>query len=195
MAASRRRPLLYAVIGLVAVWLLALAGYELAKKAKVTPEKFAALANSIDFNKLSAADRARALRELADKLNHLTLEDRRTMRFDHRLFDQLTEDEKAWFLEATMPTQITQALNAFESLPEDRRQKTIDNALKSLRNADAQANNATPLSPELEARLRTLGLKTFYKESSAETKAELAPLLNELQTQMENGRHFRHGQD
>jgi len=195
MAASRRRPLLYAVIGLVLVWLLALAGYELARKAKVTPDEIAQLANSIDLNKLSPAERARILRLLAEKYNRLTPEDRRGLRPDRRLFDEMTDDEKEQFIEDTMPNQIKQAINAFENLPDDRRQKVIDNALNNLRNGTNSGSGpgGAPLTPELEAKVRTLGLKTFYKESSAETKAELAPLLNELQSQLESGRFNRRG--
>jgi hypothetical protein len=44
-----------------------------------------------------------------------------------------------------------------------------------------------PISPELEQRIRTLGLQTYFTQSSAQTKAELAPLLEELQRVMEMG--------
>lgn len=201
MAAQHQRFLLFSIAGLALVWLLAWAGYEFAKNAKLTPEQVSAYAHSLDLSKLSAADRSKALHKLADWLNGLSAEERRGMTTDMALFGQLTEEEKAWFLEATMPTQIKQALAMFERLPEDRRQKVIDGALRDLRaqaanaQSDGQAGtNAPPqISPELEAKVRTLGLKTFYSESSAETKAELAPLLNELQLQMENGRQFRRG--
>jgi len=42
----------------------------------------------------------------------------------------------------------------------------------------------------LTQKAQTLGLKTFFSQSSPETKAELAPLLEEVQRQMQSGRSF-----
>ena len=195
MAGQRSRTLLYAVLGLVLAWLLALGGYAVAKRMKVTPEQVAQYAHSLDLSKLSAADREKALHRLADYLNSLSLEERRGLGRDQDLFNEMTDGEKEWFLEATMPTQIKQSLAAYEAMPPDQRQKVIDGALKNLRDQQGGngPNQSTALSPEVEARVRTEGLKTFYSESSAQTKAELAPLLNELQLQMENGRQIRRG--
>jgi len=102
-----------------------------------------------------------------------------------------------------MPTGFKQMVMAFEQLPEDKRRKTIDDALKSLRDAQARTQsgqdggglsgtNAPALSDELQAKIRTIGLKTFYSQSSAETKAELAPVLEEMQRVMEHGGPPRH---
>ena len=114
-----------------------------------------------------------------------------------------TEDEKAGFIEATMPTGFKQMLTSFEQLPEEKRRKAIDDALRNLRQARDQlasgeggvnqggSNSQPVLSPELQAQVRTIGLKTLYSQSSAQTKAELAPVLEELQRVMESGRPFR----
>jgi hypothetical protein len=192
MAGQRHRPLWIAIAALAAVWLLAWAGFAISQKAKITPDMVRAYAGSLDLNRLSAADRAHALHKLADELNSLTYDERRGLAPDTNLLAQMTEDEKAAFIESTMPTEIKQALAAFDQMPEDRRQRIIDNALHNLQeHPDAAAggpNGISQLTPGQQARIRSLGLKTYYSESSAETKAELAPLLNELQSQMQNQR-------
>lgn len=199
MSNPRKRAIGVALLAIVGIWVLAAAGYFIAKNAKVTAEKVQAYVESVDLSKLSAAERAEALRKLADMLNRLSLEERREMRMGRSdWFAQMTEEEKAAFIEATMPTGFKQMIAAFEELPEDRRKRTVDQAMKRLREQQQQGafgesngTNAPPLSPELEAKVRTIGLKSFYGESSAQTKAELAPLLEEMQRSMESGRPFR----
>jgi hypothetical protein len=201
---QRWRPLIFTLIAVVSIWVLALGAYTVAKHSKMTAEKVRAYAESVDLSKLSAADRAKAIQELARRMNALDVEERRHARFDRvgwLWMDQMTEEEKGAFIEATMPTGFKQMLTSFEQLPADKRKRTIDNALKNLREArdqqpqaggDPTGTNGPPvLSPELEAKIRTIGLKTFYSQSSAQTKAELAPVLEELQRAMESGRAFR----
>jgi hypothetical protein len=206
MLSQRWRPVFFCGVAVCAIWLVALAGYRIARNTKMTAEKVKAYATSVDISKLSGAARAKALQELADKLNALSLEERRKARMEREAwswFDRMTEEEKAGFIEATMPTGFKQMLTAFEQLPEEKRRKAIDDSLRRLREARDQGatgpgpgsrggtNSLPVLSDELQARMRAIGLKTFYSQSSAQTKAELAPLLEELQRVMESGRPFR----
>jgi len=207
MLSQRWRPVVFAAVAVCGVWLVALAGYRIARNAKVTAEKVKAYAESVDISKLSGDARAKAIRELEDKLNALSLEERRKARLERAAwswFDRMTEAEKAGFIEATMPTGFKQMLTAFEQLPEEKRRKSIDDALRRLKEGrDRMAGGSGPgnrggtnsppvLSDELQAKMRTIGLKTFYSQSSAQTRAELAPVLEELQRVMESGRQF-HG--
>ncbi len=208
MLSSRWRPLIGIGAAIVFIWIAAVAGFRLAANSRMTAEKVAAYVASVDLSKLSAEERARAIRELSEKLNAMSIEERRRARFERtalRWFEQMTEAEKGAFLEATMPAGFKQMLTSFEQLPEDKRQQAIDNALKRMREARARMSsepsqalgrpdggtNGPALSPELQAKIRTIGLQSFYSQSSAQTKAELAPVLEELQRVMESGRPFR----
>jgi len=171
----------------------------------MTGEKIRQYVRSIDFGKLSAEERSKALLALAAKLNALSREERLRLRGQEEWrswFLQMTESEKEEFIDATLPTDVTQMIDAFERLPADKRKKTIDDAMKNLRKAAEQPGSADPssgavdtnspayLDPQLTQKAQTLGLKTFFSQSSPETKAEMAPLLEELQHQMESGRAF-----
>ncbi|HEX4265103.1 MAG TPA: hypothetical protein VH597_12250 [Verrucomicrobiae bacterium] len=203
MLNQRQRFLLWATSAIVAIWLAAWAGRWYLASIKMTADKVQAYMTSVDFSKLTGDARAQALKALEDKLNALSYEERQRLRAEHLIgdwFAQMTEDEKSQFIDATMPTGFKQMIGAFEQLPEEKRRKMVDDALNNLRKANQQAangNGATPsrtnapVSPELEAKIRTIGLKSFYSQSSAETKAELAPVLEELQRSMETGTRLR----
>ena len=210
MLNPRHRPILIALFALVAAWLVAWAGYTIAERSKVTAEKVRAYLHSVDLSQLSGTARAKALRELAAKLNALNAEDRRNARLDgewSRWFAAMTEEEKGAFIDATMPSGFKQMITAFEKLPEEKRKKTIDDALKRLRQARdnppkpgapplarLDGTNQPPiLSEELQQKVRGIGLNAFYSQSSGQTKAELAPLLEEMQRAMENGLPLRGG--
>ena len=194
------------MLALAGIWAVALAGWWISSSLKITPEKVTAFVDGTDLSKLAATDRASAIQRLADMLNKLSLDERQRLRMDrtaYRWFELMTEEEKGQFIEATMPTGFKQMISAFEEMPEDKRKLAINDALKRMRSTNERINaaelqgggpgtNRPPrLSPELEAKVRTIGLKTFYSQSSAQTKAEMAPLLEELQKAMESGRMMR----
>jgi hypothetical protein len=204
MLNQRQRFLVWATSVIVVIWLAAWGGRWYLASIKMTADKVRAYMASVDLSKLTAAARAKAIKELEDKLNALSYEERQRLRAEHLIgdwFAQMTEDEKSQFIDATMPTGFKQMIGAFEQLPEEKRRKMVDDALNNLRTANQQAangtgtrqsgTNAAAVSPELEAKIRSIGLKSFYSQSSAETKAELAPVLEELQRSMETGRMLR----
>ena len=206
MLDRRWRPVLLCGLVVAGLWAAVLLGYSIAKSRHMTVDRIRAYVESVDLDKLSAAERAKAIRRLSEMLNKLSMEERQRARLERLTWTwlaKMTEQEKGAFIEATMPTGFKQMLSAFEQLPEDKRRKTVDDALRRVRQSqtrmqaahseDGQAdtNAPPPISEELQAKIRTIGLKTFYSESSAQTKAELAPLLEEMQRSLQSGRPFR----
>jgi hypothetical protein len=205
---ARYRPIVFAVLALMGVWLAALGGYALSEHFKMTADKLRAFVHDTDLSKLSGPARDQALRDLGDKINALSPEERRQARVDrlwNDCFRQMTEEEKGRFLDATLPSGFHQMLISFEQQPPEKRQKAIDDAIKRLREArdnppekptetNPNDTNAPPvLSEDLQKKVDTIGLNSLYSSSSAATKAELAPLLEEIQKTMESGRMLRGG--
>jgi len=197
MPNKRNRPLLIGAAAIIVVWLLAWSGYVIFKHSKMTAERVSQYQRSLALGRMAAADRLKALKKLAEMLNALSPEERQHWRLDLDWFRQLSDEEKACFLDAFLPGEMQLALQMFEKWPKERQQREIENALKELRNnaANPQGNrgfgndgaSAPVLSPELDKKIRTMGLNTLYSKGSAEAKAELAPLLMEVQRQFESG--------
>ena len=194
----RFRPLIFAAGALLAVWVVALVIYHFSGKTRVTVEKLQQYVDSTDLGKLSASDRDRAIAQFADDVNSLSAEERMKWRREDgwkKWFAAMTEAERAKFIDKTLPTGLKQMMDAFSQLPADQRKNFIDDALGKLKQGgrdnsvgDYGRNGPPTLSPELEQRVREIGLKELYTDSSPETKAELAPLLEQLQIQIRSGR-------
>src|SRR3974390_54387 len=129
MSNRRWRPVVMSGLAVLVIWALAITGYVIAKHSRMTAEKVKAYAESINLSQLTGEARANAIKRLADMLNSLSLEERRKARLERLTWnwlDQMTEAEKAAFIEATMPTGFKQMLTSFEQLPDDKRRRAID---------------------------------------------------------------------
>jgi hypothetical protein len=187
-------------VAIVALWVVALMAYAIVRNLRVTPEKLAA--------QLANAKRPLSLEEIARQFNALDQDGRRDLRMNEamrRWFDSLSEAEKARFMELTLPSGFKRMINAFEEMPAEKRKKALDDAYKRMREAQAErrdpsaallgqskqdAQTRPPVSDEVRQKMFEVGLNTFYNESSAQTKAEVMPLLEELQRSLQRGRRY-----
>jgi hypothetical protein len=200
VSSPQTRPVLFLLLALLLVWIAAAAAYVVFKNSKMTAAKVELHLREIDWGKLSAAERAEVLRRLMAEINSLSTDERQKYRLDgewRALFNEMNDEEKSAFIEGTMPSGFKQVLATFEQLSPEKRQRTIDETLKHLREDENGKNepdtNALALSPALQQKMVSVGLKSFYTQSSAQSKAELAPVLEEMQRMMEKGTLFRGG--
>ncbi len=204
MLTSRWRPVVICGIAIVAIWIVALTGLSISKNSRMTADKVRAYVESENLGTLSAAERARALGTLAEKFNALSVEERRRAQLERvakTWLDQMTEVERARFLEATMPAGFKQMLTSFQQLPDEKKRQTIADAMRRLRETAARIQTEDgaaqipitppPVNAEVQAKIRSMGLEAFYTQSSAQFRVEVAPVLEELQRVMESGRPFR----
>lgn len=200
----RMRSALFAAIVLALV-LLGWVAIQVARNSSATAGRIEEFVKARDLKGRPGSERADLLRRLEGMVNGLSMDERRKWWEGgawRKWFEEMTDIEKGQYIDATMPTGFKHMLTDFEDLPDSRRKVFIDETMKKLRDEHRVVTDREPgrdtsmygtndppvLSPELERRARTIGLKTLYTQSSAETKAELAPFLEELQHQMERGK-------
>ena len=199
------RSFLHAALALIAVFGFVWGGYSYAHGKRVTPESLREDFQKSDLGKLPASERQSVIGSIAAKVSQLESNfARREAQSDGtwlRFFEQLSDEEKSKFIEATLPMGLKQLLDSFEKLPPEMRQKALRNAMKRLRETfvpnpkEVLVSNGTntmsipkPLiSASLQDKIVSMGLASLWKDGSPQTRAELAPLLEEIQRSMQNG--------
>jgi len=158
----------------------------------MTAEKVETHLRQVDLSNMDATNRLAALHRLIDEVNALPPDERQKYRQDGQwrpVFDQMNEREKSMLIEGTLPSGFENVLKSFEKMPPEKRRQVIDETMARLKN---MANpTAPPLSPALQQEVIKEGLQTYFTKSSAQAKAELAPLLDEMQQMMQKGTLFR----
>jgi len=172
MVLKHRSLIVWAGVCLVITWLITLVAYQYARGPAMTVDKVQAIVRQASPRGLSAEARAQALRDLVRHMNALSAEERRKTRFLEEWeswYQEMSESEKVAFVEATMPTGVKQLLIAFEKLPDYKRQKTIEESLKHLREVRAQLAAGETARP-------WFGTQTTYPRSAQYMRAAKKPI-------------------
>lgn len=181
------RPLwLKAALVLAGLWLIAGAVIFWARQTKPTPERLVAYleANPID----GAGSRDEKLQAIADQLNALTFEQRREVRMGKQLdlyFKKLQPQEQARFLDLTLPTGFKQMMESLNKMERPQRKRFVEKALRDMER-DRNFNGENDGNLDTNARkMIEQGFKSFYSEATADTKMDVAPLIEQLQQNLQ----------
>ncbi len=182
-----RFPSLKVIGTLVGIWIFVGGVIFFARSAKVTPESLVAYADTHPIAGKSAGDRSKIIEKLAGQMNLLPYEDRRGVRVSKGLdgfFRGLTPEEQMRFLDLTLPTGFKQMMEALNKMTPEKRQKFVTKALEDMQKGEGDR----PPDAELDANARKIidqGFKSFYSEASADVKMDVAPLVEQLQKNLQ----------
>jgi hypothetical protein len=166
---------------LLLVWILAAVGIFFARSARPTPEKLITYLQAHPLPE-STSGRQKVIEQVAQQLNKLDFEQRRTLREDDSLenfFRALTPDERREFLAATVPEGFRQMMTALNNMEPERRQELVDRALADLRRETPR--QIERLEEEEVRKIFAEGIESFYEQANADVKMDFAPVLEELQ--------------
>ena len=99
-------------------------------------------------------------------------------------FRDLTPDEQVRFLDRTLPTGFKQMMEAFNKMTPEKRKRFVEKTIAEMRteSGDGQPPGIDDKNVE---KIIDQGLKSFYSEASAEVKLDFAPLIEEMQNNLQ----------
>jgi len=167
---------------LAAVWLIGAVAFHFARASRPTVASITAYAQSVNLDALSGSDRARAISRMEDMVNHITFEERRQFddnRIDRDFFHKLTPGEQDAYLDATLPAGFQQLMDSFNKMDPARRKQMLAEALNEMKEHGGQSL----LGPDEKVAQHVLdqGMKSYFKDASADVKLDLAPLVEQMQ--------------
>jgi hypothetical protein len=178
---------LKAILIVAAVWLVAGGAIFWARSVKVTPESLTAYLEAHPVESQQGAERPKVIEKVAEQMNSLTYEERREVRVGKKLdgfFRSLTPPEQTAFLDRTLPTGFKQMMESLNKMEPPKRKQFVEKALRDMREHEGE-------DPKVDQNARKIidqGFKSFYSDASAEVKMDVAPLIEQLQRNLQGPR-------
>jgi hypothetical protein len=189
------RNILFALSALVLIWSGVAAVMHATEKHTSSPEKVIGLVDKspwLNGSDVSDAERRKHIDSIIASVNLLDFDQRKQMREnDHEKWDafmkSLNKEERGHFLQETVEQHFKSVMKAFNEMSHEERQKIVDQSLRDMKRQEAEGRNIDRLQEEDEKVFHSVvekGLGAYYEDASAETKMDLAPLMEQMQQRM-----------
>lgn len=189
---ARNLILVRGAIGLLVVWGLVFAVVKIAGAKKPSVESLAAYQEKNPLDEIEdPEERREVITRVAEMLNAMEpdevakLSERDEDNPRRNFFGQLEGDEQVFFLEQRIGRAFQQMMLTFNDMEREERKRMVDRALSRMRRDEGEGpNRFEEADPEIAERIAEAGLQSYLTDASVETKIDLAPLMEELQSTM-----------
>lgn len=144
------------------------------------------------------AEREEEIRRLAGMYNRLDFAERqkdRGSRSGEDFFKKLTPKEKDLFIELTVVESMGRFMEALDQMPPDDRKRFVERGLKEIREGrtEEEMQRAEELDENLLTKISEEGMRAYFDKASADTKMDLAPLMEAVNEVMQGLRGNQFG--
>jgi hypothetical protein len=197
---ARRDVILKAVLVLLVVWAGVWGVRAYAGSKKITAERLdreVAAARFADWSdhasppdRSEAARREKELRNIAGLVNRLDFQEReknRENRAGENFFRKLAPDEKSLFIELTIVESMSRFMESLDAMKPEQRKKFVEQGMKEIQSGRTQEEMARTdeLGADLLEKISQQGMRAYFDKSSADTKLDLAPLMEAMNETMQ----------
>ena len=189
-----------AALVLVLVWTCVWGIRAYAGSRKITAERVnraVAEANFADWSAQTASSdaaeasrREEELRKIAFLVNRLDFQEReknRENRSGEAFFRKLAPTEKSLFIDLTIVESMGRFMESLDTMKPEQRKKFVEQGLKEINEGrtKAEMERADQLGADLLDKISQQGMKAYFEKSSADTKLDLAPLMEAMNESMQ----------
>ncbi|MEC5126042.1 hypothetical protein VSU19_04740 [Verrucomicrobiales bacterium BCK34] len=191
---SRNSGLIKGAVCLVVIWAVIGLSIKLVRSAKPTAEKVTAYLADNDLSGISdEARRREVIGRTAEMLNAMDSDELEALNGKEdedprrKLFGELSSEEQLYFLERRIGRAFEQIMESFNAMERDERKKIVERSMKRIQERGGSGGPFDEENPEVAEQITDAGLKAYYSTANAETKIDLAPLLEEMQRTIAQG--------
>ena len=203
----KKATIIKALAVLATVWLVVFAIRSVAASKKITAQRLNQEIGSLRLEDLSetsgsAADnekREKDIRRIADMVNRLDFKEREKNRNSpatENFFRRLNPREKNLFIDLTIVETRGRFMEALDQMPAEQRKQFVEQGLREIEEGrtEEEMARAEELDEQLLSKISQEGMRAYFNEASAETKLDLAPLMEAMNEVMQGLRGNEFGQ-
>lgn len=195
---GKQAVLLKGLAVLVLVWLVVFAVRSFAASKKITAESLNREVRELKFEDWSenpgagaaVKEREKEVRRIADMVNRLDFAEReknRQNRAGEDFFQKLSMGEKNLFIELTIVESMSKFMEALDQMPEEQRKSFVEKGLKEIQEGRTaeEMERAREMDESLLTKISEEGMRAYFDKASADTKLDLAPLMEAMNEVMQ----------
>jgi DNA-directed RNA polymerase specialized sigma24 family protein len=195
-----------AVAALAVIWILVFAVRSVAASKKITAERLENEISELAFDDWSedsgssseAEERENEIRRIADMVNRLDFAERQKNRENQSaedFFRKLDAREKNLFVDLTIVETMGRFMEALDQMPPEQRKEFVQKGLSEIQEGRTEADmaRAQEMDEDLLTKISEEGMRAYFK-ASADTKLDLAPLMEAMNEVMQGLRGNEFGQ-
>jgi hypothetical protein len=196
---NHHRALIFkAVAVLVLVWGVVFAVRSMAASKKVTADRLDLEVRALRFEDWSeqsgsvaeAERREEGIRRIASMVNRLDFKERqrnRENRSNEEFFRRLNPREKNLFVDLTIVESMGKFMEALDQMPAAQRRQFVEQGLREIQEGrtGAEIERVQEMDEQLLAKISEEGMRAYFSQATADTKLDLAPLMEAMNEVMQ----------
>lgn len=145
-----------------------------------------------------ASRREESIRDIADMVNRLDFQEREKNRGNpvpEEFFRKMNAREKNLFIDLTVRESMARFMEALDAMPPEQRRKFVEQGLREVNEGRTAEDleRAEALGADLVQKISQEGMRAYFEKASADTKLDLAPLMNAVNETMQGLRGNQFG--